>query len=49
LLGLRPAPEFESWLQQMGIFDTGEHPGLKNVLPEPFSRTLAHLPGEVTP
>ena len=49
VLGLRPAPEFESWLQQLGIFDTGERPGLKNVLPEPFSRALAHLPAEATP
>jgi ethanolamine ammonia-lyase large subunit len=49
LLNLRPAPEFESWLQQMGIFETGERPGVKDILPEPFSRALTHLPAEARP
>ena len=26
LLGLRPAPEFEAWLAQMGVFDEGNRP-----------------------
>ena len=46
VLGLRPAPEFEAWLQKMNIFDAGERPGLKASLPEPFGRALAHLPPE---
>lgn len=42
-LGLRAAPEFEAWLQQMGIFNPGDRPQLQNVMPQPFSRALAHL------
>jgi ethanolamine ammonia-lyase large subunit len=43
VLGLRPAPEFESWLQGMGIFEPGEQPRLREALPEPFQRALAHV------
>ncbi|HSF48957.1 MAG TPA: ethanolamine ammonia-lyase subunit EutB [Burkholderiales bacterium] len=43
VLGLRPAPEFEAWLQQVGIFERGEAPRLAETLPQPFQRALAHL------
>ncbi|MDL2353662.1 MAG: ethanolamine ammonia-lyase subunit EutB [Pseudomonadota bacterium] len=42
LLGLRPAPEFEAWLQAMGIFDDTGRLGL--ALPAPFQRALDLLP-----
>ncbi|QMV72281.1 ethanolamine ammonia-lyase subunit EutB [Comamonas piscis] len=43
-LGLRPTPEFEAWLQTMGITQAGG-PGLRlaHDLPAPFSRALAQL------
>ncbi|TDS84382.1 ethanolamine ammonia-lyase subunit EutB [Comamonas sp. JUb58] len=43
-LGLRPTPEFEAWLQTMGITQAGG-PGLRLVqdLPAPFSQALAQL------
>lgn len=43
VLGLRPAPEFEAWLQQVGIFERGEAPRLAETLPQPFQRALEHL------
>jgi ethanolamine ammonia-lyase large subunit len=43
VLGLRPAPEFETWLQSMGIFEPGEQPRMREALPEPFQRALAHV------
>jgi ethanolamine ammonia-lyase large subunit len=43
VLGLRPAPEFEAWLQQMGIFDREGEPAVTDRLPEQFGRTLAQL------
>ena len=39
VLGLRPAPEFEAWLQQQGIFD--EH---GRQLPAPAAQLLKQLP-----
>jgi ethanolamine ammonia-lyase large subunit len=42
VLGLRPAPEFESWLHTMGIFD-GDAPAGK--LPAVFSNALLRLGG----
>lgn len=42
-LGLKPAPEFEAWLQRAGIFEAGERPRLKAGLPQTFSRVLAHV------
>ena len=39
VLGLRPAPEFEAWLQQQGIFD--EH---GRQLPVPAAQLLKQLP-----
>ncbi|HLZ68090.1 MAG TPA: ethanolamine ammonia-lyase subunit EutB [Aliidongia sp.] len=43
-LGLRPAPEFEAWLQETGIFTEGERARLSEALPQRFRRALAHLP-----
>jgi ethanolamine ammonia-lyase large subunit len=43
VLGLRPAPEFERWLQQMGIFENGELCGTERALPRPFRRALDRL------
>jgi ethanolamine ammonia-lyase large subunit len=43
VLGLRPAPEFESWLGEMGIFDAANRLIVSEVLPEPFRRALARL------
>lgn len=42
VLGLRPAPEFEAWLQTAGIFDAGQ-PRPIDRLPEPFRSTLTEL------
>lgn len=43
VLGLRPAPEFESWLAEMGIFDAANRLIVSDTLPEPFRRALARL------
>lgn len=43
VLGLRPAPEFESWLGEMGIFDAENRLIVSEMLPEPFRRALARL------
>ena len=43
VLGLRPAPEFEAWLERMGIFDDANRPALTDQLPEPFTRALAQV------
>lgn len=48
VLGLRPAPEFEAWLQRMGIFDEAMRPALTGNLPEPFGRALAQLSTGIT-
>jgi ethanolamine ammonia-lyase large subunit len=43
-LGLQPAPEFEAWLQRMGIFNRdGEHLRLPEQLPPAFRQALAQL------
>lgn len=42
LLGLRPAPEFEAWLQRVGIFDGAL--ALAEGLPEPFAALLQAAP-----
>jgi ethanolamine ammonia-lyase large subunit len=44
VLGLRPAPEFEDWLQRTGILARGEPVRLNDALPQPFARALAHMP-----
>jgi len=44
VLGLRPAPEFEAWLERMGIFDDQLRPALTDRLPELFDRALTQLP-----
>jgi ethanolamine ammonia-lyase large subunit len=43
VLGLRPAPEFEDWLQRMGLFDQDMAPLLGDTLPAPFDRALSGL------
>lgn len=42
-MGLRAAPEFEAWLQQMGVFEPGDQSRLSNGLPAPFANTLRRL------
>ena len=39
-LGLRPAPEFEAWLQEVGVFERGEAMRLSEALPQPFQRAI---------
>ncbi|MFP8780458.1 ethanolamine ammonia-lyase subunit EutB [Hydrogenophaga sp. RWCD_12] len=43
LLGLRASPEFEAWLQKMGVFEPGEGSRLARALPEAFAPVLARL------
>lgn len=43
VLGLKPAPEFEEWLLNSGIFEAGESVTLAKTLPQPFQRALSHL------
>ena len=42
LLGLRPAPEFESWLERMRIFAPGESARLADGMPARFAGILGH-------
>jgi ethanolamine ammonia-lyase large subunit len=42
-LGLRAAPEFEAWLQRVGVFEGGEGSRLAEALPAPFADVLARL------
>jgi len=39
-LGLRPAPEFETWLQEVGVFERGEALRLSEALPRPFQHAI---------
>jgi len=43
VLGLRPAPEFEAWLSETGIFAPGDKVRLAENLPKSFQRALEHL------
>jgi len=43
LFGLRPAPEYEAWLQQMGVFAPGSGSTLSDALPAPFAAVLQRL------
>jgi ethanolamine ammonia-lyase large subunit len=43
VLGLRPAPEFEAWLKENGIFERTDDVRLADRLPKPFQRALEHL------
>ena len=43
LLGLRASPEFEAWLQKMGVFEQGDGSRLARELPEAFAPVLARL------
>jgi len=42
-LGLKPAPEFEEWLLNVGIFESIDALKLAYTLPKPFQRALSHL------
>jgi ethanolamine ammonia-lyase large subunit len=44
VLGLRPAPEFEAWLQRMQIFSRDEQFKLNAALPPAFQKALLRLP-----
>ncbi|NMM08433.1 ethanolamine ammonia-lyase subunit EutB [Polaromonas sp.] len=44
VLGLRPAPEFEAWLQQMQIFSRDDQFRLNATLPPAFQKALLRLP-----
>ena len=43
VLNKRPAPEFEAWLQKMGIFDSTGQLSVNEQLPTGFQRLLAKL------
>ncbi|MDB5851579.1 MAG: ethanolamine ammonia lyase large subunit [Rhodoferax sp.] len=43
VLGLKPAPEFEAWLQRMQIFTDEDVPQLMTALPPTFAKTLLAL------
>ncbi len=45
IMGLRAAPEFEAWLQAMGIFETGEPSRLATGLPTGFEAVRQRLGG----
>src|SRR5215510_7314641 len=40
VLGLKPAPEFEAWLQEIGVFERGEAFRLSEALPRPFQHAI---------
>ena len=42
-LGLKPAPEFEEWLLNVGIFENSDVLKLADTLPKPFQRALSQL------
>ena len=44
VLGLKPAPEFEEWLQKMEIFSKDAQFQLNPSLPPAFGKTLQRLP-----
>ena len=47
-LNLRPAPEFEMWLQQQGIFnEDNQRMGLHRVIPGSFKRAIQQLSEEL--
>jgi ethanolamine ammonia-lyase large subunit len=41
VLGLKPAPEFEAWLQNAGVFEPGESLRLAEALPDRFRRLIS--------
>jgi ethanolamine ammonia-lyase large subunit len=43
VLGLRPAPEFDAWLRDMGIFTGAARVELGRSMPAPFQRALLQL------
>jgi len=47
VLDLRPAPEFERWLERMSIFTDIDNHRLNRSVPEPFERALGRMPESV--
>lgn len=47
VLDLRPAPEFERWLERMSIFTDIHNHRLNRSVPEPFERALGRMPESV--
>ena len=43
VLGLKPAPEFEAWLKNIGIFAAGETVNFGRELPSNFAQALRRL------
>jgi ethanolamine ammonia-lyase large subunit len=43
VMGLRASPEFEAWLQTMGVFEAGDQSRLAAQLPAPFASMLQRL------
>ena len=43
VLGKKPAPEFEAWLEKMGIFDSAGRLAAETQLPGPFAHINSHL------
>ncbi len=43
IMGLRAAPEFDAWLQTMGVFEAGDRSRLSRLLPRTFANTMARL------
>lgn len=43
ILGLRPAPEFEAWLHETGIFEPGRESLLGRGVPEPFRKAIERI------
>jgi ethanolamine ammonia-lyase large subunit len=43
VMGLKPAPEFQAWLENMGIFDREGRIALEQKLPSTFARALESL------
>jgi ethanolamine ammonia-lyase large subunit len=43
VLGLKPAPEFEAWLQAMGIVTDAARFTLQDALPPAFNQALLRL------
>ena len=41
VLGLKPAPEFETWLLEVGVFERGEALKLADALPQSFRRAIS--------
>jgi ethanolamine ammonia-lyase large subunit len=43
VMGLRAAPQFEAWLQRMGVFEPGDQSRLARKVPAPFAKIIQRL------